>query len=130
LRHATGFAQPLHLGKDVAVGGTVVKIERHAQPRQAFRPADRSRRRRQNILLRASLPLACHDSERAEETGARIAAASAVAPTRLLPAALPQFESVAITALLQNLLGLEPRGINGSRQFRFGLAHRFLLARP
>jgi hypothetical protein len=115
LRHGTGFAQPLHLGKDVAVGGTVVKIARHAQPRLAFRPADRPWRRRQNILLRAPLPLARHDSERAEETGARIAAASAVAPAPPLPAALPQRESVAITALLQNLLGLEPLGIDGGR---------------
>ena len=66
-----GFAQPLHLRDDVAVGGTVVKIAR-----------------RQNILPRLKLPIARHRVERAAQTGALIAAAGALAQARL--AALPE----------------------------------------
>jgi hypothetical protein len=82
LNDRAGFAQPLHLRDDVAVGGTVVKIARHAQPRPAFG------RRRQNILPRLKLPIARHRVERAAQTGALIAAAGALAQARL--AALPE----------------------------------------
>jgi len=88
LNDRAGFAQPLHLRDDVAVGGTVVKIARHAQPRPAFGPADTRRRRRQNILPRLKLPIARHRVERAAQTGALIAAAGALAQARL--AALPE----------------------------------------
>lgn len=108
LNDRTGLAQPLHLRNHAAVGRSVVKIARHAQPRLALGPADIRRGRRQDILPRPQLQFARHGVKGARQTGALIAAAGAIAPAWLAPAALPELESVAIAALLQNLLGLEP----------------------
>src|SRR5271170_8518455 len=93
----------------VAAPLLLIKIIRHALPRSTLGRADIARRRGQNVLPRLPLDFAWHAIQRTLEAGLGVAAARSQFAAALERTVTPQFESIAIAALLQRRLGLKPR---------------------